>query len=150
MVKLVLSMTRAQKRIVLLLLDILCVALAFAATTVIHFSTIWPVGILANTWPLVPLLMAIALVLSLVWLAFCLLFVAFVGLGDGSGLGPLRFLVLILALLLPVALIWIASIAVKSARIIRDESERLQASMDAMRQIYVSQAQIAVTDFEVE
>ncbi len=87
----------------------------------------------------------IALALSLVWLVFCLLFVAFVGLGDGSGLGPLRFLVLILALLLPVALIWIASIAVKSARIIRDESERLQASMDAMRQIYVTQAQMAAT-----
>lgn len=86
----------------------------------------------------------IAIALSGVWIVFCLLFMAFVGIG-GEGLGPLRFLIVILAVVLPVALIWIAAIATKSARIVRDESERLQASMDAMRQIYIAQAQMAAT-----
>jgi hypothetical protein len=87
----------------------------------------------------------LALVASAAWILAAIVFLWVAGLGDGNTLGPLRFLVVILALLLPVALIWIATIAIKSARIIREESERLQASMDAMRQIYVSQAQIAAT-----
>jgi len=87
----------------------------------------------------------VAIAVTAIWIVMCLVFVGVVGLGDGASLGPLRFLILILAVFLPVALIWIASIALKSARIIRDESERLQASMDAMRQIYVSQAQMAAT-----
>ena len=72
----------------------------------------------------------------------------FVGeLGIGSTLkdgeeDPAGFLIVVLAVLLPVALIWIGSIAVKSARIMREESERLAVSMDAMRQIYITQAQM--------
>ena len=42
------------------------VALAFTITTVVHFSTLSPTGIVAGNWPLVPLLMAVALGLSLV------------------------------------------------------------------------------------
>ena len=87
----------------------------------------------------------IAAIVTGIWVVMCLVFVAVVGLGNGASLGPLRFLILILAVFLPIALIWIAAIALKSARIIREESERLQASMDAMRQIYVSQAQMAAT-----
>ena len=87
----------------------------------------------------------IAIAISGIWVLFCLLFLAFVGLGSGESLGPLRFLILVLAVVLPVALIWIAAIAMKSARIVREESERLQASMDAMRQIYIAQAQMAAT-----
>lgn len=87
----------------------------------------------------------IAIAVSGLWVVFCLLFLAFAGLGGGDSLGPLRFLILILAVILPVALIWIAAIALKSARIVQEESERLQASMDAMRQIYIAQAQMAAT-----
>ena len=87
----------------------------------------------------------IAIAVSGLWVVFCLLFLAFAGLGGGDNLGPLRFLILILAVILPVALIWIAAIALKSARIVQEESERLQASMDAMRQIYIAQAQMAAT-----
>ena len=87
----------------------------------------------------------IAIGVSGIWIVLCLLFVLVVGLGDGEALGPFRYLILILTVLLPVALIWIATIATKSARIVRDESERLQASMDAMRQIYVTQAQMSAT-----
>lgn len=87
----------------------------------------------------------IAIAISGVWVVVCILFLALVGLGDGESLGPLRFLIVILAIVLPIALVWIGTIALKSARIVRDESERLQASMDAMRQIYIAQAQMAAT-----
>lgn len=87
----------------------------------------------------------VAVIVSGIWIALCVLFLLVVGLGEGEGMGPLRFLILVLTVLIPIALIWIASIATKSARIVRDESERLQASMDAMRQIYVTQAQMAAT-----
>ena len=87
----------------------------------------------------------IAVAVSLVWVVLCTLFVSVVGLGDSTVLGPLRFLILFLVIALPIALIWIAAIAMKSAAVIRDESTRLQASMDAMRQIYVSQTQMAAT-----
>ncbi|MBT8416469.1 MAG: hypothetical protein KJO42_03440 [Silicimonas sp.] len=87
----------------------------------------------------------IAIAVSGVWVVACILFLALVGLGDGDDLGPLRFLIVMLAIILPVALIWIGTVAMKSARIVREESERLQASMDAMRQIYIAQAQMAAT-----
>jgi hypothetical protein len=87
----------------------------------------------------------LAVVLSLIWIVMCALFVSLAGLGDSNVLGPLRFLILFLVIAVPVALIWIAMIAIKSASVIRDESARLQASMDAMRQVYVSQAQMAST-----
>ena len=87
----------------------------------------------------------VAVAVSVAWVVLCVLFLSIVGLGDGAGLGPLRFLIVVLAVLLPVALIWIAAIATKSARVVREESERLQASMDAMRQIYITQAQMAAT-----
>ncbi len=87
----------------------------------------------------------IAVAVSLVWVVLCTLFVSVAGLGDSTVLGPLRFLILFLVIALPIALIWIAAIAMKSAAVIRDESTRLQASMDAMRQIYISQTQMAAT-----
>ena len=87
----------------------------------------------------------VAIIVTTVWILLCFLFVTVVGLGEGETLGPLRFLIVLLAIFLPIALIWIAVIAQKSARIVREESERLQASMNAMRQIYVSQAQMSAT-----
>ncbi len=86
-----------------------------------------------------------ALVGSGIWVMLSIIFLAVVGLGEGGGLGPLRFIIAILAIILPIALLWIAAIAIKGARVMREESERLQASMDAMRQIYVTQAQMAAT-----
>jgi Zn-dependent protease with chaperone function len=85
------------------------------------------------------------LVISVVWVLFCLLFLAVVGLGEGGALGPLRFLIAFLVIILPVALLWVGSISLKGARVMREESQRLQASLDAMRQVYVSQAQMAAT-----
>ncbi|WP_347312606.1 polysaccharide biosynthesis protein [Defluviimonas sp. SAOS-178_SWC] len=66
MVKLVLSMTRAQKRMVLLLLDVGFVPVAFAIASVIQYSTILPYRVFETNWPLMPLLMAVALGLSII------------------------------------------------------------------------------------
>ena len=85
------------------------------------------------------------MVASAAWMLAAIVFLSVAGLGQEDTLGPLKFLIVILAFLLPIALIWIAAIALKSARVVREESERLQASMDAMRQLYVGQAQIAAT-----
>lgn len=86
-----------------------------------------------------------AFVATLAWLVFVVFFLAFVGLGEGAALGPLRFLVLVLVIVVPLALLWVGTIALRSARAMRAESERLQAALDAMRQVYVSQAQMAAT-----
>jgi len=89
----------------------------------------------------------VAIAISGVWIFLCIVFLVVVGIGTGGDLGGLRILIVVLAVGLPVALIWIASVAVKGARVMREESERLQASMDAMRQIYVAQAQMSATAF---
>ncbi|MEO9823736.1 MAG: hypothetical protein ABJF50_04860 [Paracoccaceae bacterium] len=87
----------------------------------------------------------IALIASLAWLVVVVFFLAFVGFGDAGSLAGLRFLVTLLAVVLPIGLLWVGLLAFKGARLMRDESERLQASMDSMRQVYVSQAQMAAT-----
>ncbi len=87
----------------------------------------------------------VALVVSVIWAGLCLIFLAVVGFGESQALGPLRFLIVVLAILLPIALVWIGAIAVKGARVMREESERLQASLDAIRQIYITQAQMSAT-----
>ncbi len=51
----------------------------------------------------------------------------------------------LLSTLVPVALIWIAAAAVRTARALRAEVERLQAALDTMRKAYVDQVQSAGT-----
>ncbi|MBV7394709.1 hypothetical protein [Mameliella sediminis] len=64
----------------------------------------------------------------------------FLGLPAEEG-GPLRFLLALMVIVMPVALIWVAALAIRAARVMRAESQRLQAAIDAIRQSYVSQAQ---------
>ncbi|SMX37802.1 hypothetical protein [Maliponia aquimaris] len=54
---------------------------------------------------------------------------------------PLPFLLAAMIIALPVALIWVAALSLRAARVMRSESERLQAAIDALRQAYVAQAQ---------
>lgn len=85
----------------------------------------------------------IALSLSAVWLTGAAFFFAY--LPDGSDMtapsGGLRFLVTMLAVFMPVGMIWVAATAARSSRIMREESQRLQAAIDAIRQAYIAQAQ---------
>ncbi|NSY37967.1 hypothetical protein [Leisingera sp. ANG59] len=47
----------------------------------------------------------------------------------------------VLALVLPLAMLWVAASAARSARVMREESEQLQAAIDGLRQSYLAQSQ---------
>ncbi|MEQ9261117.1 MAG: hypothetical protein RIG84_18675 [Roseovarius sp.] len=84
-----------------------------------------------------------AIVLSLLWLGLAA--ALFLGFGaervfEGEG-GPLWFVMVMLAVFMPVAMIWVAATAARSARVMREESQRLQVAIDAMRKAYVTQSQ---------
>lgn len=72
-------------------------------------------------------------------------FLATDGADDSTGAAPagtsLTFVLGVLAVALPVALIWVAAIAARSARIMREESARLQAAIDGMRHTYLQHQQ---------
>lgn len=89
----------------------------------------------------------IAGVASVVWLLGVSLFFAFVS-GDGNGNGAqidsLRFVITLIAIFMPIALIWVAAAAARSSRIMREESTRLQTAINAMRHTYIQQQQSGV------
>lgn len=78
----------------------------------------------------------IAVVLSLVWLLACGVFLMLLP-SDSEG-GALRFVLTMLAVFMPVAMIWVAAAAARSARIMRDESRRLHAAIDGMREVVLA------------
>jgi hypothetical protein len=85
----------------------------------------------------------IAAGLSVLWLIMTA--VLFMALGpralfSGEG-GPLWFIMVMLAVFMPVAMIWVAATAARSSRVMREESQRLQVAIDAIRHAYVSQSQ---------
>ena len=86
---------------------------------------------------------------SLVWLALVGGFFLFAGDGEGSG-GALGTVMVLVAIFLPIALIWIAAVTLRTARTMKEEAERLQAAIDAMRHAYVSQAQGGLAKSSVE
>ncbi|MCP5037848.1 MAG: hypothetical protein GY945_09645 [Rhodobacteraceae bacterium] len=89
----------------------------------------------------------IALIMSLIWLGGCAIF--FFVLGGGTDLegnqgltaDPLQLVMTAMAVFMPVAIIWVAAAATRSARIMREESARLQAAIDGMRHTYLQQQQ---------
>ncbi|MDQ2093545.1 hypothetical protein [Rhodalgimonas zhirmunskyi] len=86
----------------------------------------------------------IALALSGLWLLGAVIF--FLVLDPApeapeSGIASLRFVMTALAIFMPVAMIWVAATAAKSSRVMREESRRLQAAIDAIRQSYIAQSQ---------
>ena len=84
----------------------------------------------------------IAMSLSLIWIIGVIVFFSFAPKDySSSAPDPVVFVMKFLAIFLPIAVIWVGAMAARSSRIMRTESARLQASIDAMRQTYVSQAQ---------
>ncbi len=90
----------------------------------------------------------IAMILSILWLLGVALFFVFAG-GNGGGPAPqvdtLRFVVALIAVFMPIALIWVAASAARSSRIMKEESARLQAAINAMRHSYLQQQQSNAT-----
>lgn len=82
-----------------------------------------------------------ALVLSVLWLIGSAVFFLSGTTTDVTVTQGVRFLITLLIVFLPVAMIWVAAIAAKSTRIMREESQRLQSAIDAIRQAYIAQQQ---------
>lgn len=85
----------------------------------------------------------IAGALTVVWLlgtAVFFLVLEPMGMFAESG-GALQFVVVLLAIFMPVAMIWVAATAARSSKVMREESQRLQTAIDAIRQAYVAQSQ---------
>lgn len=81
-----------------------------------------------------------AVVLSLLWFIVVAVFFFLADQGGGPG-GTTAGVMTILAVLLPLALIWGAAITARTIRDLRAEAARLQGAVDAMRHAYVQQAQ---------
>ncbi len=87
-----------------------------------------------------------AIVLTVAWLIGVFIFTRGTPPVDGGGVADA--VLAVLAILMPVALIWVAATAVRTARVLREEAARLQASIDAMRAAYVEQKQGATLDLK--
>lgn len=84
----------------------------------------------------------IAIALTMLWLGLVVIFYVFTDTEETSGQnGSLQLIMTLLAIFLPVAVIWIGAVAARSARVMKAEATRLQAAIDGMRQSYVAQAQ---------
>ncbi|MGH1445890.1 MAG: hypothetical protein ACRBBO_07560 [Cognatishimia sp.] len=82
----------------------------------------------------------IAVALSLLWLLAAVIF--FLILEPATdGLDSLQFMMTMLAIFMPVAMIWVAAMAARSSRVMREEGHRLNAAVEALRQSYMAQAQ---------
>ncbi len=86
----------------------------------------------------------VALVLTFLWLGLVALFFALAG-GSGEGsTGVLPVMMTLVGIFLPVAMIWVAAITARTAREMRAEAQRLQQTIDTMRQGWqASQAALA-------
>lgn len=81
----------------------------------------------------------IALVLSIGWMILVGLFFYFLPPTStvADRFDSLRFILILIAIFMPVAMIWVAAAASRSARIMKEESRRLQAAIDGMRKTYI-------------
>ncbi|WP_137703026.1 hypothetical protein [Marimonas lutisalis] len=107
-----------------------------------------PLGIYDRTErPVITAIEIIALGLSAVWLIGSAVFFLTLDTGtapaegEPTGIDSLRFIMTMLAIFLPVAMIWVAATAARSSRVMREESRRLQTAIDAIRHAYVAQSQ---------
>lgn len=82
----------------------------------------------------------IGISLSGVWMiGVAIFFLAVPSEGGERQFDSLRFVMTLMAIFLPVAVIWVAVAAANASRIMREESARLQAAIDGMRRTYLDQ-----------
>ncbi|HKL45592.1 MAG TPA: hypothetical protein VJ906_05060 [Roseovarius sp.] len=82
----------------------------------------------------------IAVGLSLLWLAGTGLFFLVLAPQDNID-NALQFVIVLIAVFMPVAMIWVGATAARASRVMREESTRLQAAIDAIREAYLKQNQ---------
>lgn len=82
----------------------------------------------------------IAIILTVVWVSAVGLFFWILppATSPDTQVDSLRMVLIVMAIFLPVAMIWVAVAAARSARVMREESQRLQAAIDGMRETYVN------------
>ena len=79
-----------------------------------------------------------ALIFAVVWVLICAIF--FFGIGgaeSGTEKNGVGFVIVVTSVLVPIAVVWLAVSAARSARIMTDESDRLQATMSLMRKTLI-------------
>ena len=84
----------------------------------------------------------IAIALSVLWLLGVAVFFFVMGGTEGDGTGLLISVMVVLAIVLPLVLIWLSVAVVRSGRVIRDESQRIEAAVHAIRDSYLSGGQM--------
>ena len=82
----------------------------------------------------------IAFVLSVVWIVAVGLFFLILPpvRAEGDPIDSLRVVLIVIAIFMPVAMIWLGVVAARSAQIMREESHRKQQALDGMRQTYLA------------
>lgn len=76
----------------------------------------------------------IAIMLSLLWLVgIGAFFVFFAESSDDGSMAGLQIVMTWLAILMPVAIVWLAAGVVRTGRVMREESRRLQSTIDVLR-----------------
>ena len=79
-----------------------------------------------------------AAALSIIWVLIAVVFVIFLRDDDGSMTAQtINGLVTAIVIVLPLVLIWVAAIALRSMSMVREESLRLRTAMDVLRQNYL-------------
>jgi len=78
----------------------------------------------------------VAMGLTVIWLLLVAVFFLAAG---GDGTGAATALLTLLGIFLPVALIWIAALTLRSARTLREETTDLRSAIEGLRRAYVSQ-----------
>lgn len=81
----------------------------------------------------------VAVILSVLWLGVSALFFLVWTPTDEIADDSMKFLLIALTVFLPVAMIWVAAVSARASRVMREESQRLQAAIDAMRNTYITQ-----------
>jgi len=92
----------------------------------------------------------IAIILTVVWMVGVGLFFWVLPPGSSADdrVDSLRVVLIVMAIFLPVAMFWVAVAAARSARVMREESRRLQAAIDTMRETYVNERARSVKESE--
>ncbi|MCA0870948.1 hypothetical protein LCL97_08935 [Seohaeicola saemankumensis] len=91
--------------------------------------------------PTVTAIEVVAILLSLIWLGAAVVFFFVMPKDTSADVDGLRFLMTMLSVFLPVAMIWVAATAARSSRVMREESQRLQTAIDAIRHAQIAQQQ---------
>ncbi|MEM5476365.1 hypothetical protein [Pacificibacter sp. AS14] len=77
--------------------------------------------------------------LSIIWLAMTTGFFIIVDGGENAtNFDSIRFVMMLIAIFMPIAMFWVGALAIRASQTMREESRRLQAAISAMRQSYLS------------